>query len=485
MNTIRRTLGLRLSVWYGAVFILSTVALVGTTYALLSSSLAQRDHDIIRATLREYASRYELGGLPALQRSVELEQRTGSEEQLFVRVIGPDADALFVRSPKAWGEYTVEELGEGAARRSSELHDRSAVLELASARLFDGTILQVGKTNEIRLALLRKFQIIVGLVSILTLVVGVGGGLVLTRSTLQPIYDLIDVVQGIIRTGRTETRVPGRLRHRAASAGQAGGDAVDELSELFNTMLDRINGLMGAMGESIDNVAHDLRTPIARLRGLAERALQSGDLAEQREALADCLEEADRILSILNTLMDISEAETGVLQLRREPVALRALLAEVVELYEDVADARKIAVSLDPGAEVVVRGARDRLRQVFANLLDNAIKYSHEGGRVRITVASEGDSAVVAVADTGAGIAAEHLPRIWERLYRADPSRSERGLGLGLSLVKAFVTAHGGTVEARSEPGVGSTFVVRLPAHSLPAHGSGPMAHAGSGSRVP
>jgi signal transduction histidine kinase len=479
MNTMRRTLGLRLSVWYGAVFILSTVALVGTTYALLSSSLARRDHDIIRATLREYASRYELGGLPALQRSVELEQRTGSEEQLFVRVIGPDADALFVRSPKAWGEYAVEELGEGGARRSSELHDRSAVLELASARLFDGTILQVGKTNEIRLALLRKFQIVVGLVSIFTLVVGVGGGLVLTRSTLQPIYDLIEVVQGIIRTGRTETRVPGRLRH------QSGGDAVDELSELFNAMLDRINGLMGAMGESIDNVAHDLRTPIARLRGLAERALQSGDPAEQQEALADCLEEADRILSILNTLMDISEAETGVLQLRREPVALRALLAEVVELYEDVADTRKITVTLDPGAEVVVDGARDRLRQVFANLLDNAIKYSQEGGRVRVTVAGDGDSAVVTVADTGVGIAAEHLPRIWERLYRADPSRSERGLGLGLSLVKAFVTAHGGTVEAQSEPGVGSTLVVRLPADSSPAHGSGPMAHAGSGSRVP
>ena len=459
MSTLRRTLGLRLSVWYAAVFILSTLVLVGITYALLASSLAKRDHDIIRATLREYASRYELGGLPALQRAVELEERTGSEEQLYVRVVGRDADALFVRSPQSWSSYAVEELGDRGGRLSDALaHDRRAILELASTRLFDGSILQVGKTNEIRLALLRKFQLIVGLVSLVTLVAGIGGGLVLTRSTLQPIYDLIDVVQGIIRTGRTDTRVPAR---------NAQGDAVDELSALFNTMLDRINGLIAAMGESIDNVAHDLRTPIARLRGLAERALQVTESPAQkdaqREALADCLEESDRILSILNTLMDISEAETGVLQLRREPLALRGLLDEVVELYEDVAEAKKVAVTFDPGEEVTVSGARDRLRQAFANLIDNAIKYTPEGGQVGITVTRDGESAVIRVTDTGAGIAAEHLPRIWERLYRADPSRSERGLGLGLSLVKAYVQAHGGQVEAESEPGRGSTFTVRLP----------------------
>jgi signal transduction histidine kinase len=459
MSTMRRTLGLRLSVWYAGVFILSTLALVAISYALLSSSLAQRDHDIIRATLREYASRYELGGLPALQRAVELEERTGTEEQLYVRVVGRDADALFVRSPQAWGSYAVEELEDrGAGLPGSLAHDRSAVLELATDRLFDGSILQVGKTNEIRLALLRKFQVIVGLVSLATLVIGIGGGLVLTRSTLQPIYDLIQVVRDIIRTGRTDARVAAR---------NAQGDAVDELSALFNTMLDRINGLMAAMGESIDNVAHDLRTPIARLRAIAERALQEPESPAQRniqkEALADCLEEADKILSILNTLMDISEAEAGGLQLRREPVALRALLAEVVELYEDVADAKKVPVEVEPGEEAIVSGDRDRLRQVFANLLDNAIKYTPDGGQVRINVARANDSAVVTVTDTGTGIAAEHLPRIWERLYRADPSRSERGLGLGLSLVKAYVVAHGGDVDARSEPGRGSAFTVRLP----------------------
>ena len=455
MTTMRRMLGLRLSLWYATVFIVSTIALAGLSYALLASSLAQRDHDIIYATLREYASRYELGGLPALQRAVELEQRTGDQERLFVRVLGSGAEAVFTRDPRGWGGFAQEDLNEGTSREGIS-HDRRAVLEVASARLFDGTILQVGKSNEIRLALLRKFQWIVGLVFVIALVVGVTGGLVLTRSTVQPIYDLIEVVQGIIRTGRTDTRVPDR---------SAGGDAVDELSALFNTMLDRINALLAAMGHSLDNVAHDLRTPIARLRGIAERALQGGTAAEQKEALETCLEESERILSMLNTLMDISEAETGVLQLRREPVALRALLGEAIELYEDVAEAKHITVTLGDGDDVTVSGAPDRLRQVFANLLDNAIKYTPEGGSVRFTVRQDDGSAVVTVTDTGPGIAAEHLPRIWERLYRADSSRSSRGLGLGLSLVKAYVEAHGGTVEASSAPGAGSTYSVRLPAH--------------------
>jgi signal transduction histidine kinase len=454
VTTIRRTLGLRLSAWYAAVFILGTIALVAVTYALFASALAQRDHDIIRAALREYASRYELGGTLALERAVEIDERTSGRERLFVRVVGPDADALFVRMPQGWDAYAQENLGD-----ESEVHDafdNRAVLEVGSARLFDGTILQVGKSNEIRVALLRQFQIVVGIVSILALAIGVTGGLVLTKSTVQPIYDLIAVVGDIIRTGRTDTRVPERAEKV---------DAVDELSAQFNAMLDRITALIGAMGESLDNVAHDLRTPIARLRGIAERAMQSGDPAEQREALSDCLEESDRIMSILNTLMDISEAEHGVLQLRRAPVPLGALLKEVAELYEDVAEVKKVTVTLEAVADpdVVVDGDRDRLRQAFANLLDNAIKYTPSGGSVRVGVRPDGPRAVVSVQDTGAGISAAHLPRIWERLYRADPSRSERGLGLGLSLVKAFVEAHGGTVEAMSEPGRGSTFTVRLP----------------------
>jgi signal transduction histidine kinase len=453
---VHRTLGLRLSLWYAAVFVVSTAGLVALTYALLASSLAERDHDIINATLREYVSRYQAGGLPALQRAVEIEERTGRRERLFVRVLGPGADALFVTTPPGWTDFDVDALqngrdGLGAARAP----DRDAVLEVASARLMDGTILQVGKSNETRRALLRQFRVIVGWVSALTMIVGVVGGLILTRSTLRPIDNLIHVVRNIIRTGRTNERVP-------ADAATGTGDTVDELIALFNTMLDRITGLIGAMGESLDNVAHDLRTPMTRLRAIAERALESGDGAQQREALADCLEESDRILSMLNTLMDISEAETGVVNIPRDPVRIDEVLREAVELYDEVAEGKQISVILD-APDLVVPGSRDRLRQVFANLLDNAIKYTGARGHVTLRASADAGDVVVTVADTGSGIAPEHLPRIWDRLYRADPSRSERGLGLGLSLVRAYVQAHRGTVSATSEPGRGSTFTVRLP----------------------
>ena len=173
---------------------------------------------------------------------------------------------------------------------------------------------------------------------------------------------------------------------------------------------------------------------------------------------------------MLNTLMDISEAETGALRLQVQDVPLGALLQDVVSLYEDVADEKSIAVTTSTDGDDGLRADPDRLRQALANLLDNALKYT--AGRAGASSGSgvaRGSGAVIAVSDTGVGITAEDLPRIWDRLYRGDRSRTERGLGLGLSLVRAYVRALGGTVEVTSEPGRGLTFVVSLPQGSRPS----------------
>jgi signal transduction histidine kinase len=328
------------------------------------------------------------------------------------------------------------------------------LLEVASVRLADGTLFQVGKSTARRQALLRRFRLLL-LVQFASLVaIGLAGGAVFTASALRPLTSLNETVREIMRTGKVQSRVPARRS----------GDALDELGLQVNAMLDRIESLIGGMRGALDNVAHDLRTPMMRLRSIAETALQSrDDPGALREALADCLEESDRVVAMLNTLMDISEAETGTMRLQRERVNLSELVRQAVELYEEVAEEAQVAVENHASGDLWIDVDRIRMRQVIANLLDNAVKYTPPGGTVTVGAEQVPGAVMLFVRDTGIGIPEEEVPRIWERLYRGDKSRSERGLGLGLSLVKAIVEAHGGRVAVQSELGRGSRFELQLP----------------------
>jgi signal transduction histidine kinase len=442
--------GLRIALWYATLFVVGALSIVFLTYYLTAASLAQRDRQIIRGKLGDYAAAYARGGVRVLAATVRAEQEA-APERLFVRVVNRGVEAVVLSNAEGWDPAT---------------------LETASVQLADGTLVQVGKSTEAREALLARFRAVLGVVALSIVVIALTGGWLATRSAVLPIRRLTQAVRRIIRTGRTDARVP--------VAGT--DDAIDELTVLFNTMLDKIEGLVDGMRGALDNVSHDLRTPLTRLRGTAEMALAAGagdgdrdrDVV-YRDALADCVEETDRVLVMLNTLMDISEAESGAMKLTREPVPLAEVVARAVDLYRDVAEAK--GVSLVSGVasgtpdvsgfsrtsdNVIVTGDRTRLEQVAANLLDNAIKYTPAGGEVHIEVRRDGDTAVLQVRDSGQGIPANELPRIFDRLFRGDASRAERGLGLGLSLVKAVVEAHGGRVEATSELGRGSTFSVFL-----------------------
>ena len=455
---LRHTLGFRLALWYAIIFVFSSLGLTGLTYFLVDASLLRYDREIIRRTLLQYARAYEAGGVGGLQVEIQRTQATAAPGPMLVRVVGSRQAVTFLSRPEEWPEFDLSTLEppspEGTQTWSTiETGPNGPSLEVASVRLRGGTLFQVGLSSERRTQLLQRFRRVL-LVNLFSLIfIGLAGGAVLTSSALQPVRRLADTVRAIMRTGRTDARVPA----------QNTGDALDELSSLVNAMLDRIDAVLAGMRGALDNVAHDLRTPMTRLRGIAETALHSEDPVLLREALADCLEESDRVVAMLNTLMDISEAETGTMALRREPTDLNDLIRQTVELYEDVAEERGVAIKTSAAPELVANVDRNRLRQVLANLLDNAIKYTPAGGRVEIRARRDDGTLEVEVEDTGAGITAEELPRIWDRLYRGDKSRSTRGLGLGLSLVRAIVQAHGGDVSVQSVPGHGSTFVVRLP----------------------
>lgn len=426
--------GLRLALWYATLFVSGSVVIVFMTYWLTAASLAQRDREILDSKLGQYAAVYQRGGLRALTGTVQAEQRT-APERLFVRVVDRGAEALVLSESEGWDLQR---------------------LETASLSLTDGTLVQVGKSTDSREDLLARFRAVLGLVTLAVVFVALTGGFIVTRSAIRPIRRLTRAVARIISTGRTDERVP--------LSGDGTDDAIDELTRLFNAMLDKIEGLVTAMRGALDNVSHDLRTPLTRLRGTAEMALVSTpDLDRYRDALADCVEESDHVLVMLNTLMDISEAESGAMHLHREPVRLSDVVARAADLYRDVADAKGVVLTAHTPIDVVVVGDGTRLAQVAANLIDNALKYTRAGGRVDVEVLAAGDRARLTVRDTGIGIRPDELPRIWDRLFRGDTSRAERGLGLGLSLVKAVVEAHGGTVEVESAPGKGSVFTISLP----------------------
>ena len=420
---------------------IGSLAIVLLTYYLTAVSLTQRDRQILQGKLGDYTAAYLRGGITLLANTVRVEQRA-APERLFVRVIDRGVEAVVLSDSEGWDPGR---------------------LETASVQLADGTLVQVGKSTEAREALLARFRAALGLVTLSVVVIALTGGWLVTQSALFPIRRLTQAVRQIIRTGRTDARVP--------LAGT--GDALDELTALFNAMLDKIEGLVTAMRHSLDNVSHDLRTPLTRLRGTAEIALAGPpDVERYREALADCVEESDRVLVMLNTLMDISEAESGAMQLQRESVALGDVVARATDLYREVADAKGVTMIVPTGTgaqdttsqhDAVVMGDRTRLEQVAANLIDNALKYTPPGGRVEVEIGADDQAAILRVRDTGPGIPAAEMPRIFDRLFRGDTSRTERGLGLGLSLVKAVVEAHGGTVSVESEPGCGAVFTVRLP----------------------
>jgi signal transduction histidine kinase len=427
-----RAFSRRLVLWYVLVSLASGATLLGIAYALLDASLRARDRELVASALEQYARVYVEGGLPALSDAVARDRLAGRREGLVVRLTGAAGGAVFASVPGEW---------------------RPTGVETAAVRLPDGTLFEVAKSSEARADILGRFRSRGLFAFAAVLVLGTVGGALAARSGLAPLRRLAAVLGGIVRTGEISERVP---------VG-AGKDPLDELSRLANVMLDRIETLIAAMRRSLDNVAHDLRTPLQRLRSTAEAALEDGGEDAARAALAACIEECDQVAATLTMLMDISEAETGAMALRLEPVDAATILRDTAELYEAAAEEKGVAVAVDAPAALPVTGDRMRLRQALANLLDNAIKYTPPGGHVWLVGRREPSHVVLECQDDGPGIPAEDEGRIWDRLYRGDRSRGARGLGLGLSLVRAIATAHRGSAGVRARPGGGAVFSIEVP----------------------
>jgi len=456
---IPKKINLRLALLYTLVFILSSALLFGFIYLFFYSTLKKDDYRSIQQKLLELWASYEYGGLQAVKNQVSVEKYLGDRRFALIRVADRYENTLIVILPERWRSLSLESIQEIYSNQ-----DRSVVrveaggmlynIETASLRLADGNLLQVGMNVEARVFALKRFREIFALVLIPFALMSFAGGAALAARALRPLGSLNRTIRTVIETGNIQTRIP--------ATGATG--ELDGLIRLFNRMLDRVQRLVGGMTDALDSVAHDLKTPLARMKMSAEAALQSpDDTVQLAKAVTDGLEEVEGMRSLLNALLDISEAETGVMRLDLVPVDLSGVVGDMAELYRYLAEEKSITLSVEAPETLVVQADLTRLRQVLANLLDNALKYTGPGGAVLAVVSKDDRYATVGVRDNGVGITPEEHKLVWQRHYRGRSGGSSAGLGLGLGVVKAIVEAHHGFVSITSTQGEGSEFSFSLP----------------------
>jgi signal transduction histidine kinase len=259
----------------------------------------------------------------------------------------------------------------------------------------------------------------------------------------------------------------------------ASRDEVGRLADAFNRMSAELANVERLRRDLVANVSHELKTPISALRARLENLLDGVERPDP-EVLQVMLQQTERLTRLVEQLLDLSRLESGDVPLEREPVDLGSLIAEVVTEVE-AARSPLLRVSIDvPPQPPVAWADRERIHQVLFNLIDNAVRFTPAGGTVTVSTRRAGDRDEVRVADTGPGIPPEHLPFLFERFYRVDPARSrgQGGTGIGLAIARSVVEAHGGTIWAKSDVGIGSVFGFDLPTYRAPAAASEPPARA-------
>jgi len=458
------TLAARLTLWYAGIFTLSTLVAFLALYFVISTVLKERRDQDFLDDVQEYSSMLATEGMDRVKSEIAWEVSSDGAEHIFLRLLSMDGEELLTTDMSAWegvgsGSHALEKLKKGAPHvlETLDLPEHEFQVRSVYGIIGPDLVLQIGESLEEDTEFLEIHRtIFVPLMAAMVIIAAFVGWL-LAKRALRGVEEVTETAIEI-SGGALDKRVPHKVR----------GEEIERLANTFNYMLDRINVLIKEMREMSDNIAHDLRSPLARIRGAAEMALTTSTSEEHKAFAANMIEDCDRLIGIINTMLDIAEAESGAAEITLEEVDIARVTKRACELFEAIAEENSVKITTKLPDSCVVYGEARKLQRMVANLLDNALKYTPPEGTVTVSVSADNGQVAISISDTGVGISEDDLPHIFKRFYRCDISRAKGGTGLGLSLVKAIVHSHGGSVNATSHPGKGSTFTVTLTQPSLP-----------------
>jgi signal transduction histidine kinase len=446
---IIRTLAFRIVAVYLAVFALSAAAIVAFTYWSTARALNAQTDQIVDTDISGLSERYQRFGLAGLTDAIVNRSAHGGAA---LYLLSDSGHRPIVGNLDSWPNLTGagSNLVEFDYERRVGGHNEQHRARGREFGLTGGFELLVARDIAERYETERLFSTTLPWTVLLMVLLGLIGGILISRNFLVRL-DVINRTSREIMAGDLSRRLP---------FGQ-GGDEFDTLVANLNRMLERTERLMRGMREVTDSIAHDLRTPLNRVRNRLEGLLQAGGAqGVVRDEIEAAVDETDRLIGTFNALLLIAEAEAGVAREKMQSVDLRRIVEGVVELYAPLADEKEVSLTLRPSGSAIVPCNPSLVSQALANLIDNAIKYTPSGGKVAIVIENTPSGIALSVADSGPGIAPEDRPRVLERFVRLEASRHSPGTGLGLSLVAAVARLHDAKLElGDNRPGLKATLV--------------------------
>jgi signal transduction histidine kinase len=443
----------RLAALYFLVFALSVLAILAYVFWNTVGLLEEQIDQTISAEVQGLSDQYQLRGLQGI---VDVVQRRATQDNATIYLLVNPENERLVGNLERMPPGAIGEGGSIDFPLTLKKGDDSVqhVARAFHARLSGGFRVLVGRDveelREFRDLILRTLYVALPL----ALIIGLGGGFLISRNFLRRI-DAITATSRNIMEGDLSRRMPVK----------GSGDELDRLSSSLNAMLEQIERLMAGMKEVTSNVAHDLKTPLTRLRARVEAALRSDNPDEYRSALHQTIDESDQLLQTFNSLLSIARAESGQSREGLQPIDLNDVLEDVSELYEPLVEDAGGTLVRGSVPGLMARADRHLISQAISNLIDNAVKYGESGNAIQIEVngAISGHSVEITVLDRGPGIPESERDRVKERFVRLDQSRSKPGNGLGLALVSSVMKLHGGQLILEDQkPGLRAKLVLPL-----------------------